>query len=326
MEFAVSKQSLDITSAVGELKACVVVESRVVKPSEACKSQYKDTLYTPLMRALCIDTPVLSKITKSTNEARGYPSYSFKWIVDGRMIPEVESYRGTIDYIEANLFVGQTIYKIGNGQGLTNRLLFNTLVHNRKPANLSTYALRQQGFSIPRVMFIIRGRSDLVKLREGETEFIPENVEFAIEIKPTYELDNRDLSESAGREASLQVIGLNAGNAQCSPAVVLTDLVKKHYVLYIERSGPLKHSLQVEQCSSLAAACLRASAIGLRKCVTADFSCAPTPGSSPKATTTEKEKESSAGDEEGEQEDEDNGSDEGDYENVAIEPVYKVGE
>ena len=65
-------------------------------------------------------------------------------------------------------------------------------------------------------MFIIRGRSDLVKLREGETEFIPENVEFAIEIEPTYELDDRDLSESAGREASLQVIGLNAGNAHGS--------------------------------------------------------------------------------------------------------------
>ena len=65
--------------------------------------------------------------------------------------------------------------------------------------------------------------------------------------------------------------------------------------------------------------------MGLRKCVTADFSCAPTPGSSPKTTFPEKEKESNAEDEEEGQDEEEDENDEGDYENVAIESVYKDG-
>ena len=146
---------------------------------------------------------------------------------------------------------------------------------------MSTYALRKAGFTVPRLSFILRGRSDLVKLRKDETVMIPEMVEFAVEIKPKYDFDEKDFSDSAFREAALQVIGLNAGNDRCSPAVILTNLVGRHYVLFIERCSELNYTLEVESYTTLSHACQRASFVGLRRCVTADFGRAPTPGSTP---------------------------------------------
>lgn len=228
--------------------------------------------YIPVLRALGVDpSSISSTVIRSGNShdfSAGH-SFRFEWIQNDVRILEPASYNHTKEFLE-RLFPGQPVHVIANDP----EDFIITMVYSlQQLSNLSTFVLRKAGFPVPRMSFLLRGRSDLVVLRKNETVMIPESVEFAVEIKPKYDLDDQHLFECAFREAVLLVIGLNAGNCQCSPAVVLTDLVEKHYVLYIERRriSPLKYSLEVESFTTLSHACQRASFLGLRIGVTGDF-------------------------------------------------------
>jgi hypothetical protein len=272
-------------------------------PSEACKTDYGSTLYIPLMRSLLLDpteTPYKSdkkeknaeksdakeKNAENSDAKTNGPRFSFQWLVGGSKMSEEQSYEPAKAFLQS-LFPGDFVGVIANGQGLNNGLLFITRVFNLKPRWETTFELRKENW-VPRLCFIVRGRSDLVKLRAGATLLIPENVEFVVEIKPTYEMHETDPSNQAFRESVIQLIGLNVGNAQCSPAVVLTNLSRKHYILYIDYTPPLSYVLRIVKMTTFADACRRASEIG-KRCITRDFGRAPTPGSTPpKSNTPEK--------------------------------------
>ena len=68
-------------------------------------------------------------------------------------------------------------------QGLPGGLLYTTMIYSLKEADIDmSFALRKAGFTVPR-SFILRGRSNLVKLRKNETVMITEMVEFVVENK-----------------------------------------------------------------------------------------------------------------------------------------------
>jgi len=277
-----------------DIKPSFEVVSQTLTPSEACKTDYGSTLYIPLLRSLLLnptETPSLlvdksneneKKAEKSDAKTNG-PRFSFQWLIGGSKMSEEQSYEPAKAFLQS-LFPGDFVGVIANGQGLNDGLLFITRVFNLKPRWATTYELRKENW-VPRLCFIVRGRSDLVKLRAGATLLIPENVEFVVEIKPTYEMHETDPSNQAFRESVIQLIGLNVGNAQCSPAVVLTNLSGKHYILYIDYTPPLCYVLRIVKMTTFADACRRASEIG-KRCITRDFGRAPTPGSTPPKSNT----------------------------------------
>jgi len=317
------KLTFNMSKQFHDIKPSFEVVSQTLTPSEACKTDYGSTLYIPLLRSLMLDptlTPYRKNAEKSDAKEKNAeqsdakeknaeksdakeknaeksdaktngPRFSFQWIIRDSKISEAQSYEPARAFLQS-LFPGDFVGVIANGQGLNDGLLYITRVFNLKPRLATTHELRKEN-GVPRLCFIVRGRSDLVKLRTGATLLIPENVEFVVEIKPTYELHENDLSHQAFRESVIQLIGLNVGNAQCSPAVVLTNLSKKHYILYIDYTPPLSYVVRIDKMTTFADACRRASEIG-KRCITRDFGRAPTPGSTPpKSNTPERQEEDS---------------------------------
>jgi hypothetical protein len=74
------------------------------------------------------------------------------------------------------------------------------------------------------------------------------------------------------REAFLQLVGLNVKNTETSPAVVLTDLNSKHYVLYLELIGDpersLQYALKIHSSTELRDVLMFANEKGRRRCIT----------------------------------------------------------
>ena len=77
---------------------------------------------------------------------------------------------------------------------------------------------------------------------------------YCIEVKTVEGMKD---SKLCFREAFLQLIGLNAYNPYKSPAVILTNLVNLHYVLYLTLESnvvgdPLKYKLNIHHFSAFA--------------------------------------------------------------------------
>jgi hypothetical protein len=160
---------------------------------------------------------------------------------------EVMSYEKVKAFISS---VGEVAKVIGNGQQLTNGLLFDQSIWTLRPKDPR---IRGQRVNL---RHIVRGRSDVAVLSEdpGEGKILPWMVKFLIEVKTAKGLS----SNGSKAEAMVQLIGLNAASERRSPPVVLTNLVQTHSVFYLKLvadvPSPVKYKIYEQKCSSFASA------------------------------------------------------------------------
>ena len=127
-------------------------------------------------------------------------------------------------------------FNVGSGKYLSSGLLFDERAHTP----------RQEGLTKPgqevRPVTVIKGRSDVVILSSDrfdadissrDKQIYRTNVRFAVEIKPLGKSGDATLIEGES-ECVTQLIALNIDNAFTRPAVLLTNLVKTHYVFSLQ--------------------------------------------------------------------------------------------
>jgi hypothetical protein len=139
---------------------------------------------------------------------------------------------------------------VSDGQGKL--VLFDERVFSLRDRLVDGLTLSNEK-RIPIFKFRIRGRTDLVVL--DDHVYGKSHVKFAIEVKPDDAMTFHADENQALREAFLQLIGLNVNNCYKSPAVILTNLNSKHYVLYLTLRGDpdtsLAYNLNIHKSSKL---------------------------------------------------------------------------
>jgi hypothetical protein len=122
---------------------------------------------------------------------------------------------------------------VSEGQGLPDGLLYHEELWTlKKNTSLRSEDLRKISQE-PIFKYILRGRTDLVRKKNSADPLGKSNNRYFIEIKRADDF----VEEDSLREAALQLIGGNASNSFHSPPVLLTNLAKKHFVLYISLVG-----------------------------------------------------------------------------------------
>ena len=153
-------------------------------------------------------------------------------------------------------------------------LLFNVAVLTmRKSIHVRSSELRKTGEE-PRHVFNLTGRSDLACLFPETIEVCRMNIKFVIEVK----VKGFRVVEAL-KEAYLQLVGLNVDNMNTSPAVILTDLDSKHYVLWLDIVDytTLKFKLCIHSFSDLRFCIESCRALSERPCITSRFGSPPMP-------------------------------------------------
>lgn len=131
------------------------------------------------------------------------------------------------------------------------------------------------------------GRTDLVALHNENPEgshIFRHMVAYGVEVKRTSDMSKKEFN--CNLEAIVQVIGLCVDNSRYAPPVILTDLCRKHFVLYLVRANtePLEFAIKKQICSSVL--CAAEFALNLAKAeerrgIARDFGRGPTPWISP---------------------------------------------
>jgi hypothetical protein len=214
---------------------------------------------------------------EKTDPANAFPKFSFQWPEKNDTTTskyEALSYEPLLKYLTAN---NMNAFKVPYGEQLPNRLLFDIHIYTLKSnVTLKSKDLRLIGDE-PRCKFHLIGRSDIVILTPGDRVISRQTTVTAIEVKPI----GFHVSEGL-REAALQLIGLNVDNDTISASVLLTNLAKTHFVLYLEAVdvSKQKFKLVVKQYSAFCDAIAMVDTLKDRPCITKHFGSPPTPESS----------------------------------------------
>ena len=127
--------------------------------------------------------------------------------------------------------------------------------------------------------YVIRGRTDFVRLNQRRVGITKRNIQYYIEIKSGL------IAEEELKEAFYQLLGGNAASYYRSPPVFLTNLSKSHFVLFITQCAnpEVLYELQIFQFPTFGSAMnyLEGTTSEL-KCCTIDFLRRPTLLSPPK--------------------------------------------
>jgi hypothetical protein len=191
----------------------------------------------------------------------------------GRDPLEASSYPAVVEFLSSVHLVAANV---ANGNGLPNGLLFNQEI----------WTQRQQDPRIPgqvvTMVHIVKGRTDIVVLKEQSDEIRRFKVKFAIEVKTVSGMKS---SRTGSRtEALVQLIGLNANNPKRSPPVVLTNLTGTHVVLTLKLKAPspsaAEYVVEETHCRSFAAAVHLANTLSENPSQSQDFSRPKTPDNS----------------------------------------------
>lgn len=250
-----------------------------VTPSEYKKSKHKET-FLDLMEMFGFGrVNIASKVEafKGTLPLRSTElDFTFQWW-DEQM--ESDSYEPLQKHL---LTCGIDTVKIGEGQGLPDGVLYHEELWTlKKNVSLRSEELRKTGDE-PVFKYILHGRTDLVRTKCSEESLGKSNNRYFIEIKRVKDF----VEEDSLREAVLQLIGGNVSNSFHSPPVLLTNLAKMHYVLYITLVGDpnleLRFKLNVIRMPSFGAAiAFLEERTAEMKSVTLHLGRKPTPPSSP---------------------------------------------
>ena len=79
----------------------------------------------------------------------------------------------------------------------------------------------------------ISGTSDIACLLKSNSNLSRSECRFCIEIKRVSDMAADSATNKALREGMLQLLGLNVGNSYTSPSVIVTNLNRKHFLLFI---------------------------------------------------------------------------------------------
>ena len=201
-------------------------------PSEDCKSTAPHKKkYQSLMNAMGFENTV-APVAIDTIEADEKYTFNFLWGTK----TEIDSYVPLLSFL-TNLGIHAKV--VGNGQGLTDGLLFDVDIFSlRAKRGIPSEELDAE--ERPQFRFTLKGRTDLIVLFDKSMGAVNTNIRYYIEIKTV--ADFSDVSSL--KEAVLQVIGSNVAALYHSPSVLLTNLAKKNFVLYITRLDTADNSLQ----------------------------------------------------------------------------------
>lgn len=276
-----------LTSAIFELglslksvKALVTFTKRQVTPSDGCKTTNQST-FIGLMDTLGLQcTMNLSEIAVAHDSAEkdllGNFTYSWAQENENAGYPPLKAYLEQIGF--------KRVHIVANGEDLPGGLLFKEDIFSLRPCSGKPASVWRKTGNEPQKMFEISGRTDIVVVNElcKHRHYGRSNVDIAFEVKTTTGFSN---ANECLREAVLQMIGLNVSNVYRSPPVILTDLNKKHYVIYLFRDeNPEEHlafALKITKFVALTEAIeFVRTTILPRGCITRDFGRCLTPGSS----------------------------------------------
>jgi hypothetical protein len=116
---------------------------------------------------------------------------------------------------------GIHVENVSDGEGLIGRILFNEEIWTLKK---NIFEKTKE----PRLLkFIIRGRTDFVRLFEPNGIIDKRNIRYFIEVK------KGPIEEAELREAFYQLLGGNIANSYHSPPVFLTNLQGGYFVMFI---------------------------------------------------------------------------------------------
>ncbi len=256
-----------------------------IKPSVDCRSHHHNsTKFKHLMNALGfsdvirLNVAVAVKLSQEQQKAASALNWAYTWAGKN----ESSSYEPLQQFLMTKNIVSHVI---GNGNGLSGGLLYDVEIFSLKPNTSYSSDYFRKTNQEPRSLFTLKGKTDLVVLTETGDTLVNRNIKYFIEIKTV-----KDFKDESLREAVLQLIGGNVGALYRSPPVFLTNLVKSHYVVHIDRIGNPKTKLEFElkilKMNSLGHALLfleEHTKIG--GSVTRDFARLPTPRTSTTATS-----------------------------------------
>jgi hypothetical protein len=201
----------------------------LITPSEHKKSTHEGT-FLDLMNMFGFGQSNIANIIEVFDSAFPFDSkeldYTFHW--DGQQ--ESASYEPLLKHLHDH---GICAVRVSEGQNLPDGLLYREELWTlKRNTTLRCEDLRQIGKESV-FKYILQGRTDLVIKKYSNHPLGKSNNRYFIEIKRVEDFSEED----SLRECVLQLIGGNASNSFHSPPVLLTNLNKNNYVLYISLMG-----------------------------------------------------------------------------------------
>jgi len=285
----------DMHLKLNNIEAATGFQVTEITPSSACKSS-NSKHFEALTTGLGFQ---IGKLADKVLDFEEHPQIDWKNFVfhwnakrasDGApATKEEDSYKPLVKYLQnvSNL----KAFVVASGDHLYNGRLFEQDVHTLKEdISVSSFELRKTGAQ-PRKIITIKGRTDVVIIDPNQ-DLCRSSVLIAIEVKPG---KFTDFTLEAGlREIFVQLIGLNTANPFHSPAVLLTNLVESHYLMFLEATGNLprlKFKLKILKFSQLNHSLAHALKLSQRDCITKHFGAPPTPQTSEKTSEKSEEEE-----------------------------------
>jgi hypothetical protein len=271
-----SAQIQGLAMSINEIKSNVKVTSLNLTPSNDCESSAESS-YTQLMETLQIARTMnlLSVVDTAEDDARcSLSPFTFLW--NNQM--EDTAYNPILEYLNVN--VGEHAANISHGQRLPHGHFFTTGVYTlRTKAGVNSATLRQTNDE-PKLKFNIAGTSDIAVLCSKTSNLSRTKCRYCIEVKRVQDMSGDALTNKALREGVLQLIGLNVQNVYVSPAVIVTNLNGKHFLLSISKDEEecyISFRLNIRRYSSFAQVVFHAQLHSDEPCVTQLFGSPPTP-------------------------------------------------
>jgi hypothetical protein len=168
----------------------------------------------------------------------------FEWNWKGKI--ESDSYEPLLQALKNS---NRHVVIVDSGQHLPNGNLFRE----------EFWALRKREHENVIAIGKVHGRVDLVELNSPfvEGSYITRSmVRCGIEIKMHSEIDTPYGLNSCIRGSVIQLFGLNFGNINNSPSIILTDLTQIFFCIYLvlDQYMPMKFSVKVQKCLDLSSA------------------------------------------------------------------------
>lgn len=174
------------------------------------------------------------------------------------MVALPTTYKEALSYPDVVGFlwsVNVVAHIVADGQHLPNKLLFDHNIFTIRAKNPLSHHDQTVAYIRP-----LKGRTDIVimnedfKDRDPPTQIIRAHVRVLIAIK-TPDTMSRSGSQT---EAMVQLVGANVTNALRSPAVVVSNLLRTHYVLILTKEStearPHHYVIRKMKCDSFGAA------------------------------------------------------------------------
>lgn len=256
------------------------VSTMMLTPTTA--SEKKDTL-TSLLTGLRLNpVPVLDAGIYDDDFPQDGPKWTFKWPADAHRSRdelralEKSSYPHVVHFLKD---LGIAAFDMGNGEDCVSTVLFRKDIYTLR--QLDPFVHRGQ---VVTMIHTVSGRTDIVILSrdfflEGHTRIAIWMTTVLIEIKTVAGMSGS--GSNCRREAIVQLIGANAANTTHAPPVVVSNLARTHFVLYLDRlpldKHPYEFVIRERTCKTFPSALHFALSLVKRGAIAQDFARAPTP-------------------------------------------------